>query len=153
MEGPRTTQVGDVILRHHDAREAREIADELAAVYHEAYLGTPKNMIRSTARDRFIERFHGYTSAPGFELVTAHDGGRLAGYVFGYALPTGARWWNGLLDAVPERFTDETGTRTFALKRATCAPALARTWNRLAAARRTDEPPPRGPSDHPRTPR
>jgi ribosomal protein S18 acetylase RimI-like enzyme len=104
-----------LILRHHDAHQAREIADELAAVYQEAYLGTPQERDPFYSTDRFIERFRGYTSAPGFELVTAHDGDQLVGYVFGYVLPEGARWWNGLLDAVPQGFTDETGTRTFAL--------------------------------------
>jgi len=106
----------DLTLRRHDARQARGIADELAAAYREAYLGTPQEHDPFYSTERFIERFHGYTSAPGFELVTAHDADQLlAGYVFGYALPPGARWWNGLLDPVPEGFTDETGTRTFAL--------------------------------------
>jgi ribosomal protein S18 acetylase RimI-like enzyme len=105
----------NLTLRHHNAQPAREIADELAAAYREAYIGTPQEQDPFYSRERFIERFHGYTSAPGFELVTAHDGDQLAGYVFGYALPVSARWWNGLLDPVPEGFTDETGTRTFAL--------------------------------------
>jgi ribosomal protein S18 acetylase RimI-like enzyme len=107
--------VGDLTLRHHDARQAREIADELATAYREAYLGTPQEHDPFYSSERFAERFRGYTSASGFELVTAHAGDQLAGYVFGYALPPGARWWNGLLDPVPEGFTDETGTRTFAL--------------------------------------
>ena len=111
----RQEQLDELVLRHHSAAEAREIADELAAAYREAYIGTPQEHDPFYSTERFIERFNGYASAPGFELVTAHDGDQLTGYVFGYALPPGARWWNGLLDQVPQGFTDETGTRTFAL--------------------------------------
>jgi ribosomal protein S18 acetylase RimI-like enzyme len=107
--------MSDLILRHHDAEAARAIVGELADAYGEAYVGTPQEQDPFYSRERFIERFNGYTSAPGFELVTAHDGAKLAGYIFGYALPSGARWWNGLLDPVPEGFTRETGSRTFAL--------------------------------------
>lgn len=37
------------------------------------------------------------------------------GQAFGYTLPPGARWWQGLTTPVPEGFTDESGQRTFAL--------------------------------------
>ncbi|MCW2568298.1 MAG: acetyltransferase [Mycobacterium sp.] len=102
-------------LRHHGADEAREVAGELATVYRLAYVGTPREHDPFYSAERFLERFEGYRAAPGFELVTAHDGRQLVGYLFGYVLPPNARWWNGLLDAVPDGFTDETGYRTFAL--------------------------------------
>jgi GNAT superfamily N-acetyltransferase len=107
--------VDDLTLRHHDARQAREIANDLAAAYREAYIGTPQEHDPFYSAERFIQRFNGYTAAPGFELVTAHYGDQLVGYVFGYALPPGARWWDGLIDPVPDGFTDETGRRTFAI--------------------------------------
>ncbi len=102
-------------LQHHNAEEARRAAGELAAVFRLAYIGTPQERDPFYTEDRFIGRFNGYSSAPGFELVTAHDQGELVGYIFGYPLPSTARWWNGLVDAVPDGFTDESGQRTFAL--------------------------------------
>jgi ribosomal protein S18 acetylase RimI-like enzyme len=107
--------VATLILRHHGAAEAGRVADELAAVYRLAYVGTVREHDPFYSAERFAERFAGYRSAPGFELVTAHEDRELVGYVFGYALPPNARWWDGLLDAVPDGFTDETGHRTFAL--------------------------------------
>jgi ribosomal protein S18 acetylase RimI-like enzyme len=105
----------DVTLQHHDSTQAREVAGDLAAAYRMAYIGTPQEDDPFYSAERFVERFNGYTSAPGFELVTARIADELVGYVFGYALPPSARWWAGLLDPVPDEFTDETGTRTFAL--------------------------------------
>jgi ribosomal protein S18 acetylase RimI-like enzyme len=107
--------VDHLTLRHHDPDQAREIAEELAAAYRESYIGTPQARDPFYSAERFTERFNSYTTAPGFELVTAHDNNELAGYIFGYALPAGARWWNGLIDPTPEGFTVETGTRTFAI--------------------------------------
>jgi hypothetical protein len=49
------------------------------SAYEEAYLGTPQEHDPFYSAARFSERFTGYTSAPGFELVTAHDGDELAG--------------------------------------------------------------------------
>ncbi|WP_208298013.1 GNAT family N-acetyltransferase [Actinophytocola oryzae] len=65
--------------------------------------------------ERFVERVRGYLRAPGFELVAAHADSTPVGLAFGYALPTNARWWEGLTTPVDEGFTDETGRRTFAL--------------------------------------
>jgi GNAT superfamily N-acetyltransferase len=48
-------------------------------------------------------------------MVIAYVDDRPVGQAFGYALPPNARWWQGLSTPVPEGFTEETGTRTFAL--------------------------------------
>jgi len=105
----------DLTLQHYDSSQARAIAGELAAAYRDAYVGTPQEHDPFYSAKRFVERFNGYTSAPGFELVSAHSADELVGYAFGYTLPRSARWWAGLLDPVPDGFTDETGNRTFAL--------------------------------------
>jgi ribosomal protein S18 acetylase RimI-like enzyme len=115
MSLSRSAHVGALTLRHHDGDEAGRAGGELAALYRLAYVGTVREHDPFYSAERFIERFEGYRAAPGFELVTAHEDQQLVGYLFGYALPPGARWWNGLLDPVPDGFTDETGHRTFAL--------------------------------------
>ncbi|HEY0486561.1 MAG TPA: GNAT family N-acetyltransferase [Mycobacteriales bacterium] len=102
-----------VVLRHHDAEEAGPAAGRLAELYRLSHLGTPREHDPFHSVERFLERLGRYRAAPGFELVTAEADHELAGYVFGYALPRRARWWDGLLDPVPEGFTDETGHRTF----------------------------------------
>lgn len=104
-----------LIFRRHSVEDARRISHDLASVFRLAYLGTAQEHDPFYSADRFAERFHGYISSPGFALVTAHDEGELVGYLFGYVLPAGSRWWDGLLDPVPEGFTDESGQRTFAL--------------------------------------
>lgn len=69
----------------------------------------------SAPAERFAERFPGYAKAPGFEIVIAYLGGEPVGQAFGYTLPPAARWWDGLTTPVPDGFTEETGSRTFAL--------------------------------------
>jgi len=103
-------------LEHHDSPHAQALADDLSLIYREAYAGTDEEHDPFHSAERFLQRFAGYSRAPGFELVTARAADAvLVGYVFGYTLPVGARWWNGLLDAVPAGFTEETGSRTFAI--------------------------------------
>ncbi|HEV7824362.1 MAG TPA: GNAT family N-acetyltransferase [Mycobacteriales bacterium] len=104
-----------LVLAHHDAETARRASGDLAALHRLAYLGTPQEHDPFYSDGRFAERLERYLSAPGFELVTAHADRELVGYLFGYVLPPAARWWDGLLDAVPDGFTDETGQRTFAV--------------------------------------
>jgi ribosomal protein S18 acetylase RimI-like enzyme len=107
--------ISDLAIEPHDGRAAAALADELGALYAAAYIGTPQENDPFYSAARFAERLNGYIKSPGFALVTARTGADLIGYAFGYALPVGARWWNGLLDTPPEGFTTETGTRTFAL--------------------------------------
>jgi GNAT superfamily N-acetyltransferase len=105
----------DVTLTNYDGPATRAIAESVIIPLYEAthadHIDTP---FYSSAR--FAERLNGYTAAEGFALMLARDEtGEPIGQVFGYPLPTGARWWQGLASDVPEGFTDEDGRRTFAL--------------------------------------
>ena len=105
----------EATLTHYDGAATRAIAEAIVVPLYEAthadQLGTP---FYSSAR--FAERLNGYTAAQGFALVLAKDEtGEPIGQAFGYPLPTGARWWQGLVSDVPEGFADEDGRRTFAL--------------------------------------
>ena len=104
----------DVRFQHHDAASANEALDgvivPLYQASHQDLLSDP-----FFSAERFAERVRGYLRAPGFGLVVASIDGEPVGQAFGYALPPDARWWQGLTTPVPEGFTDETGTRTFAL--------------------------------------
>lgn len=101
-------------FRHVDARSAEEILGSVVApVYEASHADVIDHSFYST--ERFVERVRGYLRAPGFELVAACDDDTPIGMAFGYALPVNARWWEGLTTSVADGFTDETGTRTFAL--------------------------------------
>lgn len=98
------------------AEAAVKLADRLGELYAASYRGTPQENDPFYSPERFADRLRGYTAAPGFLLVAAAErDGELVGFAFGYPLPPGARWWNGLLDDVAPDDVAETGKRTFAL--------------------------------------
>jgi GNAT superfamily N-acetyltransferase len=104
--------MSDLELRHYTAGQAQEIFDELVDVYVEVYAGTDDPFF---GEDRYRRQLAAHIACPGFELVAAHDGGQVAGYVYGYALPADARWWGGLITEVDSALIKETGNRTWAL--------------------------------------
>lgn len=103
-----------ITFTRHDPADAEKILD---SVIVPVYVASHQDVIDRPfySAERFAERFGGYAKAPGFEIVIAYVGGEPVGQAFGYALPVGARWWNGLTTPVPDGFTTETGSRTFAL--------------------------------------
>jgi GNAT superfamily N-acetyltransferase len=105
-----------VTITHHDGPATRTLADTVVVpLYQVIYADMLATPFYSVAR--FTERLDGYTGAKGFALVLARDDetGQPIGQAFGYPLPHHSRWWHGLISDVPEGFTDEDGTRTFAL--------------------------------------
>ncbi len=99
----------------YNAGGAVDQVEDLTALYLAAYEGTSQEGDPFRSADRFLERLAKYMSSPGFALATARDTGQMIGYAFGYVLPPGARWWDGLLDEQPSELIQETGSRTFAL--------------------------------------
>lgn len=66
--------------------------------------------------ERFAQRLRAYCGRPGFEhLLALAPDGTPVGQAFGFALPAGTAWWEGLQDPVPPGLTREDGRRTFAL--------------------------------------
>ncbi|TDD14049.1 GNAT family N-acetyltransferase [Actinomadura sp. KC06] len=103
----------DLTFTRHDPADAENI---LGSVIVPVYIASHQDVIDQPfySAERFAERFPGYAKAPGFEIVIARIGGQPVGQAFGYALPVNARWWDGLTTPVPDGFTTETGSRTFA---------------------------------------
>lgn len=101
-------------LRHHNAEQARQQVEGLVDVYLQVYTDTDDPFY---GEDRYRRQLDGHLGGPAFELVTAHapDDGRLVGYIYGFALPERARWWQGMLTPVPPEAITETGKRTFAV--------------------------------------
>lgn len=99
---------------HHRADTAKELVEsvivKLYVASHSESLSDPFYSV-----ERFVERVRGYLRSPGFELVVGAVGDAPVGLALGYALPPGARWWNGLTTPVDPEFTEEDGRRTFGL--------------------------------------
>ncbi|MEV4440604.1 GNAT family N-acetyltransferase [Streptomyces sp. NPDC049577] len=77
------------------------------------------------------ERLERHCARPGFELVAAFDGDRVAGLVYGYALPEDSLWWEGLTPAPAPDFTREHPGRTVGL----CELLVAAPWRRAGLGR------------------
>lgn len=87
--------------------------DDLAPVY-EAVFAEPPYLEGPRDVAEFLERYQREHKTPGFRLVLARDGVRLAGFAYGLPLASNTGWWSGFLDTdLPEGFTREDGHRTF----------------------------------------
>ncbi|MBA9002454.1 GNAT family N-acetyltransferase [Thermomonospora cellulosilytica] len=103
----------DLTFTRHDPAGIERILDAVVVPLYEAtHADVIDDPFYSAAR--FAERVRGYVRAPGFEIVVAYLDGTPVGQAFGYALPATSRWWEGLTTPVPDGFTVETGSRTFA---------------------------------------
>ncbi|WP_435204667.1 GNAT family N-acetyltransferase [Micromonospora sp. bgisy143] len=115
-----------VQLRHRDAGEATDILDQLVSLYLEVYAGGGE----FHSEDRYRRQLDLHMQRAGWELVTAEVNVSLVGYIYGFPLPAETRWWEGIHDPVPPGFTDEDGTRTFAISELMVHPA----WQRRGIA-------------------
>lgn len=105
----------DLDFRRYDAAGARELRAVVEQIYAGSYTdaiahGGPFHSVAA-----FMTRFDSYASRDGFDLVIAYHQGEPAGQTWGWPLGPGTGWWDGLLTETEPGFTDEDGTRTFAL--------------------------------------
>ena len=90
----------DVELKRRTGAEAAETIGELTDLYVEVYSEPPYGGGSIYERDAFVERTNRQVGRDGFTLITAHDGGRLAGFSFGFTIGAG-RWWAGIVEPDP----------------------------------------------------
>jgi GNAT superfamily N-acetyltransferase len=101
-----------ITLVRYEAAAVPLLLDGICAVYADAYGKIPGE--NSTVKvAAFRERATKALTRPGYELVTAHEGDELAGFVFGYALSSDTHWWDDLTPQPSPDFLREDGTRTF----------------------------------------
>ncbi len=107
-------------FEHLDAVHARKLRDVVEDVYRRSYFDAVSSGELFDTPQEFMARFDAYTApgrSAGFELVIARVQGKPVGQAWGWPLTPNTAWWNGLhLDSGNiDRFSAETGTRTFAL--------------------------------------
>jgi GNAT superfamily N-acetyltransferase len=106
----------NLTFRRYDGEAARAARPTVETVYRDAYVEAVASGDPFNGPEPFMRRFDAYTEpGRGFDLVIAFEDDEPAGQSWGWPLRPGASWWDGL-DAEPEPgFTDEDGSRTFAL--------------------------------------
>lgn len=130
----------DLIFTHYDSAGGAELMDRLCDVYADAYGVEPDGEQTTAFRMRATKALE----CPRYGLLTARDGTQVVGFVFGYALPAGTSWWDGLAPAPAEDFTSEDGTRTFVLteievRRDWQGHGIGRILNNMLLAQRQEE--------------
>ncbi|MCP2337323.1 GNAT family N-acetyltransferase [Actinomadura rupiterrae] len=104
-----------VTFRHFGSKDASELRDVVADIHQDAYGQKIAEGDRFAAEQAFMRRFDAYTQRDGFDLVIAYNDGWPIGQAWGWPLPADTAWWDGLQTPVHPGYTDEDGTRTFAL--------------------------------------
>ncbi|SDI05294.1 Acetyltransferase (GNAT) domain-containing protein [Sinosporangium album] len=104
----------DVQITLNDGATALRLFPELFSVY-KAGFSRPPHSQTETDFVNFEARAKRQFQQPEFGLMTAHRDGGLVGLCFGYPLPVGTGWWNGLDTPADEDFYAEDGTRTCAV--------------------------------------
>lgn len=109
------TDQNTVAFRRYNAAQARDLRDMVAQIHDDAYAERIKTGDPFGATEAFMRRFDAYASSDGFDLLVAYVDGSPAGQAWGWPLGPDTTWWRGLRGEVEAGFTDEDGTRTFAL--------------------------------------
>ncbi|MEV4488655.1 GNAT family N-acetyltransferase [Micromonospora coxensis] len=114
-------------LRHYGAVESEGITEQLVALYLEIHADDG----RFYGEDRYRRQLSAHRQRPGWTLITAMLNEELIGYVYGFPLAPGTRWWDGIQEPFPSGFTREDGHRTFAI----CELLVRAAWRRQGVAR------------------
>lgn len=115
--------------RHYGRADAAAIRELLLDVHDEVYEGSDDPLAGRDAFARFVDS---WSARSGFACVVAYDGEQPVGYAYGAPLSTATTWWDKVTPALPEPFTAELGTRTFALSEL----MVRAPWRGTGAARR-----------------
>jgi ribosomal protein S18 acetylase RimI-like enzyme len=106
---------GELTFRRYDGPQAAERRDDIEQVYRKAYRAAIESGDPFDSVEAFMNRFDHYARIDGFDLVVLYSDGTPIGQTWGWPLKTNASWWGGLEREPEPGFTDEDGSRTFAL--------------------------------------
>jgi ribosomal protein S18 acetylase RimI-like enzyme len=122
-----------VTLRRHGPRAALALRETVVEIHAEVHAELPFGRDRYFGSEAFRGRLMVGVWQPRFELCLAetHDG-RVAGLLYGWALPPYTRWWRPVEAVLPPELTAEDGERSVFIQE-----IMVRTpWRRQGVARR-----------------
>jgi GNAT superfamily N-acetyltransferase len=108
----------EVAYRRFDSATARAVRETVQAIYEASYVDAIASDDPFDSVEQFMHRFDRYTQRDGFDLIIAEQDDQPIGQTWGWPLQetdTTRGWWASLLHEPEPGFTDEDGTRTFAL--------------------------------------
>jgi ribosomal protein S18 acetylase RimI-like enzyme len=97
-----------------DANTADKVFEPVCQLYAAVFSAPPLNR----PPEKLASQRRGLRSLmtePTFGMAMAWSDDQLVGFVYGYALGTGTRWWEGFLTPVAEDITREWDGRTFVI--------------------------------------
>jgi GNAT superfamily N-acetyltransferase len=100
--------------RHDGPVAAAAQLDTFLSAYEEVYAEPPYSEGPSDI-GQFIESYRVQARRPGMRLVLARAGAEVAGFTYGFPLPSDTRWWSTTQPPLPADFVREDGDRTFAV--------------------------------------
>lgn len=105
-------RVGGTVIESHTPDQALALAEVVCGLYQAVFGLAPFDGSEAefAGQRKYYPELIGRS---GFRLVTARAGEEVVAFVYGFLLPAGSRWWQGLADPVDENFAAETGARTF----------------------------------------
>lgn len=104
--------MGEIRLVELDAEQGRRNFSKLIDTYLDVYADSSDEFF---SKERYTEQLDSHLEAPGWTAICAYDAEELIGYIYGFPLSPRTGWWEGLMEAAPPGFTQETEGRTFAI--------------------------------------
>lgn len=119
----------EMTYERYEGKEAVAQLDTFLSAYEEVYADPPYGEGPSDIAE-FIEHYQVHAQRPGMRLVIARDGDEVAGFTYGYLLPSDSQWWANVRAPLPDDFTREDGTRTLVILEL----AVRKAWRRQGVA-------------------
>lgn len=116
-------------IHHYGHQDAATIRELLLDVHDEVYEGSADPL---AGRDAFAKFVDHWSANNAFACAIAYDQGQPVGYAYGAPLSPSTTWWAKVTPPLPEDFTAETGSRTFALSEL----MVRERWRGTGASRR-----------------
>jgi GNAT superfamily N-acetyltransferase len=107
-----------VTYHRFDSVTARAARETVQTIYEASYVDAIASGDPFDSVEQFMNRFDRYTQRGGFDLVIAEQDDQPIAQTWGWPLQAADAtrgWWASLLQEPEPGFTDEDGTRTFAL--------------------------------------
>jgi GNAT superfamily N-acetyltransferase len=103
-----------ITYNRYEGKVAAGQLDAFLSAYEEVYADPPYSEGPSDVA-QFIDHYLVHTQRAGMRLIVARDGEEVIGFTYGFLLPSDTGWWKNVDQPLPDDFTREDGTRTWAI--------------------------------------